>query len=85
MTHRSVACIPFRCITFLHKDRLAAYEYEADHLAAVYLYRSGLSPHTLIKVLKKVKSVRGDREAYSGHPAFSKRIKALKKRIRKMR
>ena len=81
----ALSTVAMQAYTFLHKDRLSAYEYEADHLAAVYLYRSGLPPHALINVLKKVKRERGDLEAYSGHPAFSKRIKALKKRIRKMR
>jgi hypothetical protein len=77
--------VAMQAYTFLHKDRLEAYEYEADHLAAVYLYRTGLPPHALINLLGKVQRERGDHEAYSGHPAFSKRISALKTHIQGMR
>ncbi|MGB0592354.1 MAG: M48 family metalloprotease [Myxococcota bacterium] len=81
----ALSSVAMQAYSFLHKDRLEAYEYEADHLAAVYLYRAGLPPHALVNVLNKVKRERGDQEAYSGHPAFSKRIKALNDHIRKMR
>jgi beta-barrel assembly-enhancing protease len=77
--------VAMKAYTFLHKDRLEAYEYEADHLAAVYLYRTGLNPQALINLLAKVQRVRGDHEAYSGHPPFSKRIKALKQTIESIR
>jgi hypothetical protein len=74
----ALSSVAMQASSFLHKDRLEAYEYEAYHLAAVYLYRAGLPPHALANVLNKVKGERGDHEACSGHPAFSKRISALK-------
>jgi len=71
--------------TFLHKDRLASHEFEADQLAAIYLYRSGLPPHALVNILKRVERERGEVKAYSGHPPFKTRIKRLKRQLKKMR
>jgi beta-barrel assembly-enhancing protease len=67
----------------IYKDRLENYEYEADQLAAVYLYRNGYSPQALISLLQKVKQAKGDYKAYSGHPPISKRIAALNAFIQK--
>jgi Zn-dependent protease with chaperone function len=65
--------------TRLHKDRMETYEYEADQLAVVYLYRTGFSARALLTLLETVQRKRGDSEAYSGHPPFSKRIEAIQK------
>lgn len=67
----------------IYKDRLENYEYEADQLAAVYLFRNGYSPQALIALLQKVQSAKGDYKAYSGHPPISKRIAALNDFIKK--
>ena len=81
----ALGAVALDAYTFLHKDRLESHEYEADHLAAVYLYRAGLSPQALIRLLSEVKAKRGEAKAYSGHPAFSERIKKLNTHLRSMR
>jgi len=63
----------------IHKDRLEKYEYEADQLALVYLYRTGYRAKALPKLLKKIQKKRGNTEAYSGHPSFSDRLAAIKR------
>ncbi len=71
--------------TFLHKERLADQEFEADLLASIYLFRSGLSPQGLVSILRRVERKRGEVEGYSGHPLFKTRVKRLERHIAKMR
>ncbi len=63
--------------TRIHKDRLEKYEFDADKLAAAYLYRSGLKPIALVRLLRKIKKNADGEKVYSGHPKISTRIEAL--------